>query len=128
MTAYETIQRVAAAMMLAVLVILAMAPVASAQTEQRHGWERTTVSTGRPDGGELTQSGGPTAPADGLRGWEATGVATGTQPTTSNDRPVTTTPQPISPSPTLLYVAAIVAALAMAFGTARLLRSPGKVA
>lgn len=126
MTTYKAAQRFMATMVLAALLVVGSVPAALAQTQERHGWERTSTATGQSDGGQVSQSSGVDAPADGLRGWEATGTATGTSPRVAGgDSPTSTPPTPVSLSPTLLYVAAIVAALALAFASVRLVRPHG---
>ena len=126
MTTYTAAHRFMMTMVLAALLVLGLAPAALAQTQERVGWERTSTSTGQSDSGQVTQSSGIDAPAEGLRGWEATGTATGTSPRVAgDDAPTSTPPASFSPSPTLLYVAAVVGALALAFGGIRLMRPHG---
>ena len=121
MTTHTAATRFMMTMVLATLLVLGLAPAASAQTEERRGWERTSTATGSSDSTRVTQSSGSNVSPDALRGWEATGVATGsTRGVATDDTPITT--PAVSPSPTLLYAAAIVAALAMAFAAARMLR------
>ena len=126
MTTYTAAQRFMMAMMLAALLVLGLASTATAQTQQGRGWERTSTATGQSDDGQVIQSTGVSAPSDGLRGWETTGTATGSSRRVAvDDAPNSTPPASFSLTPTLLYVAGVVGALALAFAAVRLVRPHG---
>ena len=136
MTAYATTRRLITAFTLATLLILAVAPAATADPspDQLSGWERTSTATqpgGQSNGESASVPQGSTVAtspvADERRGWEATGVATGTSPRGAGDGQPVSTPSPTpSITPTVLYVLAVIAAIGLAVGTARLLRPHGR--
>lgn len=129
MTGYAATRRLVSAFVLAALMVLAVAPAAIAgpASDQLSGWERTSNSgKTQSAGGDSVATGTQVAPVQGLRGWEATGTATGNSPRIAGDGQPVSSPQAPSFSPTLLYVLAALAAIGVAFGTARMLRPHGR--
>lgn len=120
MTAYATTRRVAAAMVLAALVVLA-APAAMAQTatDERSGWERTSTATGQQESAQIPQ---PTVVQDQRRGWESTSVATSGSTRVASDPGPTSPTTGLSFSSTLLYGLAVLAALSLAVAIVQAMR------
>lgn len=124
MTGLQNIQRLAIATAFAVLTVMALAPAAGAQAQDtRSGWERTTTARGESassaTGSTTVSQQGPGTSMQDPRGWEATSSATQraaritTAPSSPDTFPVTSV---------LLYLAAGLAALIVAFGVSRMVR------
>jgi hypothetical protein len=123
MTGYATTRTTAAAFVLVGLLVLAAPAVAQTTSGEPRGWERTSVTAGRPDGGRVRQS--TTTVPPGPSGWEATSVTTGDSPAiANNDEPAS--PSPRVSSTTLLYLIGLSAAAIIAVTAARLLRPHGR--